>query len=416
VANYTLTSNLKLRIESTLSPNSKYNLERIDTLGGSLLPDNTDTIRIRSRGPIALLPNNADIGGTGSGGLLTFGDPNQLAETITLWGTAVQFPTGLYLKSLSETNYLRLTYASGVITLDDEVGSQSVTINTQAGDRVLTLGSDLALVGFPLTLTTTGPSSVILPLAGTLATLTGTETLTGKTIDASANTILNITNSSIASTAAIAYSKLALAGSLVNADISPSAAIAYSKLALASSILDADIAPSAAIAKTKLALAGTINDNDISVTAAIAGSKVVPWFGNQIVRTQAGVEFSNGVYTTTVVQATSGQVGNVTFKLPPNAGTPGQVLSTDGTGELAWSNVSAVSGSVNSYEDIWAPGDGLVKVVTHPLSTTSVDVTIRDQGTGELIMVNSILVIGSSSVQLTSSEVPPANWRVTIQG
>jgi hypothetical protein len=416
LANYTLTSNLKLRLEPTLSPNSRYNLERLDTLGGTFLPDNTDTIRVRSRGPIALLPNNVDIGGTGAGGVLTFGDPNQIAETITLWGSAVQFPTGLYVKALAETNYLRLTYTSGVITLDDEVGSKSLTINTQSGDRSLILGADLNLAGYTLNVTTTGPSSVIFPLAGTLATLAGTETLTGKTIDATLNTVLNITNNAIASNAAIAYSKLSLAGSLVNADISPSAGISYSKLAIASSIVDSDIAPSAAIAKTKLALAGTITDNDISVTAAIAGSKVVPWFGNQLVRTQAGVEFSNGTYTTTISQATSGQVENVTFKLPPNSGSPGQVLSTDGTGELAWSDVTAVSGSVNSFEAIWAPVDGLVKVVTHPLSTTSVDVTIRDQSTGELIMVNSILVIGSSSIQLTSSEVPPANWRVTIQG
>jgi len=64
---------------------------------------------------------------------------------------------------------------------------------------------------------------------------------------------LGITNSHISNSAAIAYSKLALTGSIVNADISASAAIAYSKLNLSASIVDADIASGAAIAVNKLA-------------------------------------------------------------------------------------------------------------------------------------------------------------------
>jgi len=50
-----------------------------------------------------------------------------------------------------------------------------------------------------------------------------------------------LVNANIDSAAAIAYSKLALSGSIVNADVSGSAAIAYSKLALTSSIVTGDI-------------------------------------------------------------------------------------------------------------------------------------------------------------------------------
>ena len=65
-----------------------------------------------------------------------------------------------------------------------------------------------------------------------------------------------IVNADISATAAIAYSKLALAGSVLNADISATAAIVYSKLSLTGSILNADISPSAAIAFSKMAALG----------------------------------------------------------------------------------------------------------------------------------------------------------------
>jgi hypothetical protein len=83
-----------------------------------------------------------------------------------------------------------------------------------------------------------------------------------------------ITNTQISSSAAIAYSKLNLAISIVNGDISTSAAIAYSKLDLAASIVNADVSASAAIAYSKLNLAGSIINADIHASAAIAWSKI----------------------------------------------------------------------------------------------------------------------------------------------
>jgi hypothetical protein len=83
-----------------------------------------------------------------------------------------------------------------------------------------------------------------------------------------------ITDTQISASAAIAYSKLALATSIVNGDISPSAAIGYSKLNLATSIVNGDIGAAAAIAYTKLNLATSIVDADINGSAAIAWSKI----------------------------------------------------------------------------------------------------------------------------------------------
>jgi hypothetical protein len=124
---------------------------------------------------------------------------------------------------------------------------------------------------------------------GDLVGTAKTQTLTNKTIDAGSNTISGITSAMITD------------GTIVNGDISASAAIAYSKLNLAGAItssditndtiVNADINTAAAIAATKIAgtavtqadngtvtsamiANGTIVDADISGSAAISFSKL----------------------------------------------------------------------------------------------------------------------------------------------
>lgn len=112
-------------------------------------------------------------------------------------------------------------------------------------------------------------------LAGAATKLAaGTSNQMLKSNGAAAPTWALIVNANVDAAAAIAYSKLALTGSIVNADVSGSAAIAYSKLSLTGSIVNADISASAAIAYSKLNLTGTIVNADVSASAAIAYSKL----------------------------------------------------------------------------------------------------------------------------------------------
>ncbi len=93
-----------------------------------------------------------------------------------------------------------------------------------------------------------------------------------------------IGNGDVASSAAIAYSKLNLSGSIANADISSGANIAYSKLSLAGSISNADISNGANISASKINLTnaiasgaivnGTIVNADVNANANIAYSKL----------------------------------------------------------------------------------------------------------------------------------------------
>lgn len=90
------------------------------------------------------------------------------------------------------------------------------------------------------------------PLTNDVPVWSGTQWVPQKLLDAS-----------IAAGAAIAYSKLALALSIVNGDISAAAAIARSKLDFGAGLVNADIAAAAAIAYSKLALSASVKNADL---------------------------------------------------------------------------------------------------------------------------------------------------------
>lgn len=251
-------------------------------------------------------------------------------------------------------------------------------------------------------------------------------TLTNKSISGSSNTLSNIpysslhltgsiTNTDISSSAAIAYSKLNLATSIQGTDIAAGAAIAYSKLNLTAGIINSDVSNSAAIAYSKLNLSGSIVDTDISGIAAIQGTKILANFGNQLLITDAGVEFMVGGYSTKWRSAPSAQVTNIDFRLPPSAGTPGQILSTDGTGSLNWVNNAAGGGNVNSYSTLWANSNGQTKTIMHNLGSVAVEVSIIDLDDNTLIQVDSVVVTDGNTLSLSASEAPNTNWRVVVQ-
>lgn len=133
----------------------------------------------------------------------------------------------------------------------------------------------------------------------------------------------SILNADINSAAAIAYSKLNLSNSILNADINTSAAIAYSKLNLSGSILNADINASAAIAYSKLNLATSILNADISASAAIAFSKLAALASANILVGSAG-NVATAVAVTGDISLTNGGVTAYSGTVPLNKGGTGQ--------------------------------------------------------------------------------------------
>jgi len=137
-----------------------------------------------------------------------------------------------------------------------------------------------------------------------------------------------LTDAMVSATAAIAKSKLNLAGtigaaeitngSIADLEISATAAIAYSKLNLANSILNADVNAAAAIAKSKLAALNII-DSDV---ATHTSTKISITNRAQL---NSGIVYNDNTYQAPNLQG-SPISGHQFGGLVPNADDPGEGL------------------------------------------------------------------------------------------
>ena len=182
-------------------------------------------------------------GANGGTGVNNTGKTITLGRNLTTTGTTGSNASDITFKTTGSTTLI-LPTSGTLATLSDLTGSsvngQSITgvinpnnggtgidngTNTISLGGTITTGADLTTTGTtssnasPITLKTQGPTVVTLPTAGVLATLDEAETLTNKTIDATANIISGISNSHIDASANIDDTKLATissAGKVLN--------------------------------------------------------------------------------------------------------------------------------------------------------------------------------------------------------
>ena len=165
---FTLTTNLRLRLDSNLTANSKYNLERIDLLGAAFQTDSTDTVNIRSRSNIQIEPESPDVGGSGSGGSVTIGTADHSISTLQIYASALNFSTGpgILDSASGGSKYLRLKYKSDVSGSADTSADRTLNIDLDGADRNLTLAGNLSILGGDITLVGPSPSITLPPDSG----------------------------------------------------------------------------------------------------------------------------------------------------------------------------------------------------------------------------------------------------------
>lgn len=290
----TYTSNLKLRIDSDLTADAKYNLNKIDTLGSLYQTDTNQAARIRSVTSILLEPNSPDVGGSGSGGTVQIGSADQPLSNFQLYADNINLEGSLVLadQASGSTGSLTLAYDTELNGALDNTG-RTLSFDLDGADRGLILGGDFSVLTNSLAITVPAASSVSMPASGTILTHTSSATVSNKTINAPDNTLTNISNS------------------------------------------------------------------NISASAAIAGTKIDPDFDTQTVQASGGFSSNAGV----------------AFVLPSADGSSGQVLSTDGAGNLSFVGVASsvlaennirIGDSGNSQQsvDTSSLGDILADTVT----------------------------------------------------
>ena len=154
--------------------------------------------------------------------------------------------TNAHIAAGAGITYSKLTLTGSIVNTDIS-GTAAI-----AWTKISKTGSSLADL---ITRSAADLTSGILPaarLSGSYTGITGVGTLTSGTWQGDA----------------IAYSNLALTGSIVNTDISNTAAIAYSKLALTGSVINTDISGTAAIDWSKISKTGSSLADLITRSAA----------------------------------------------------------------------------------------------------------------------------------------------------
>lgn len=367
----TFTTNLALKLTSEMTDEIVFNFKKLDELGSLFQVDSADTASLRSKANVVIEANSAALGGSGSGGTITLGNEGNALDVFQVHAATVNYSDAILSDAIIDAGsnqisnigdseisatagiaYGKLNLVGSILDTDlDPSFSLPWTQLNKTGSSLADLAtknhSDLTGAGTNSHAqidTHLASSSGVHGVSGSVVGTSGAQTLSGKTIDASANTITNLTNSSVAT------------------------------------------------------------------AAAIQGTKISPNFGSQEVLTQDKVSFQK-TFKTSLRPAQTGQVANLTFTLPSNAGGFGQVLTSNGSGTLSWSTVSG--GGSSSQTFTWASADPNTKTFNHNFNTRNVRVTVIDENF-KTIEVDGETRTTVNDVELTRTGTALGDWTVIL--
>lgn len=222
----------------------------------------------------------------------------------TTWGPAIRdnydiIDTQLYVDATTIANHIADTTAAHAAT----------AISTTVG----TLCSSAINVQTFLICLDTNFNSVV---SGGAVTITGTQTITGaKTFSALTTFSGGVDITTLGTGVVHSDSSGNLSSSLlVNADVSSSAAIAYSKLNLTGSIVNADVNATAGIVDTKLSTISTAGKVSNSATTATSANTA-----SAIVARDASGNFTAGTITATLSGTATNATNGTTVAVSNNA-------------------------------------------------------------------------------------------------
>jgi hypothetical protein len=146
----TKTRNLHLVLDDNLTANSRANLQKLDSLGAVFNLDNTQSAVIRSVSDLYFRPHDAGIGGSGTGGNVTFGQAGQPLDSVKFYTNSISisgYQLGLQDAGTGGTKKLNLVYNSSLSGPIDTSADRTVSFDLNGSDRQLILAGNFNLGG-----------------------------------------------------------------------------------------------------------------------------------------------------------------------------------------------------------------------------------------------------------------------------
>lgn len=437
-----LTRNLKLRINSNLTADAKYNLERIDLLGTTFLVDTQNSLNLRSEVDINIVPESADIGGSGVGGVVTIGSAAQNITSLNVYANQVNFsdPIGILDNASGGNKYLRIAYKSDINGSTDTTSDRTLSIDPQGADRSLVMEQNLSLLGgFSTSLTTTAATSVILPITGTLATLAGVESLSNKTLVLPFTDIITVDDAVRVRDNGSNYVDIkapvglpddyvitlpddpGLAGQVLATD--GTGVLSWLSVGGVGTVTSIDLSMPSDFSVTggPITSAGTLSVSYATQSAAtvlsgpVSGGAATPTF-RSLVNTDLPVASLAPALQGLAESSSTLLVdpSNATLKATPSSSDEILIADSDASGVLKKVSLGSLTTplGIARFTGTWTTGSSTV--ITHNLGTQDVQVYIYELDSLEKIDIDSVVHTSINSVTLTASTAPTGLGRRVI--
>lgn len=397
----TLTPNLKLRVDSNLTANAKYNLTQIDLLGSTFLVDSTSTLNIRSQTGIIIDPNSPDLGGSGQG-TVTIGDIARQLSALTIYADEIVL-TGLLTSSepIRTSSTLELDNGTYTTAFAPAESGQTENLTFKLPNNY---GSEDQL------LATDGEGNL------TWVDSSGVGTVTS--VDLAAPVEFIVSGNPVTTDGTLTLTKANQASNEVYAGPATGAAAEPTFRALVPD--DIPTLPSTKVGLGNVPNVDATNPANIVQSSSyrfVTDTEKSSWNGKEdaanrdVPNGYAPLDGSALLPTANLPPITNSEISasaNIDVSKLAN-GTEDYVLTVS-SGIPSWQPVP-----VQAYKTDWITADGIVKTVVHNLGTTDVMIQLFDKSNGESIGIDTTVRTDNNTVVLTASETPGVSgWRILI--